>query len=215
MTASLVRSTPPAGPAVSGAIDFAPDMLVVRDIDLSDPAGDRPVSRFSDETWILDPAGSGPTNRCSVHFASTPVQFRDSLKQLVWCAANVDTPMNDYSTRTNVPPRLAIGSVVTFVHQSWRPFLKWLDEQHIGSISDVDADDLAAYRAHVAQQPTSAFSKDMSMGGLWRMWRYAPLLPPEDRLMQPPWEGADPDDFDDWDSRRPHRSENRTPPDRS
>ena len=50
------------------------------------------------------------------------------------------------------------------------------------------------------------------MGGLWRMWRYAPLLPPEDRLMKPPWEGADPDDFDDWDSRQPHRSENRTLP---
>ena len=212
MTASLVRSTPPAGPAASGAIDFARDMLVVRDIDLSDPASDRPVSRFSDETWILDPAGSGPLHLCSVYFGSTPVQFQGPLRRLVWCAVNVDTTMDDLSRRPNVPPRLAIRSVVKFVHISWRPFLKWLAEQHISSISDADTDDLIAYREHVAQQPTSALSKDLSMGGLWRMWRYAPCLPPEDRLMQPPWEGADPDDFDDWDSRRPHCSENRTRP---
>ena len=209
MTA-LVRSTPPAGSAASGAIDFSPDMLVVRDIDLSDPDGR--VSRFSDETWNLDPAGSGSTAYSGVYFGSTPVQFQDSLKRLVWCAANVDTPIDGLSARPNVPPRLAIRSIVAFVHQSWRPFLKWLDEQHIGSVSDVDADDLVAWREHVAQQPTSALSKDMSMGGLWRMWRYAPCLPPDDRLMQPPWEGADPDDFDDWDSRQPHRSENRTHP---
>ena len=135
MTASLVRSTPPAGSAATGAIDFAPDMLVVRDIDPSDPASDRRVSRFSDETWNLDPAGSAPTHRCSVYFGSTPTSFQDSLKRLVWCAVNVDTPMDDLSRRPNVPPRLAIGSVVAFVHTGWRPFLKWLDEQHIGSIS--------------------------------------------------------------------------------
>lgn len=213
MTASLVRSAPPAGPAAAaGAIDFERDMLVVRDIDLPDPAGDGPVSRFSDETWNLDPAGSAAAAYSSVYFGSTPAQFQDSLKRLVWCAVNVDTPMDDLSRRINVPPRLAIRSVVAFVYHSWRPFLKWLAEQHIASISEVDADDLIAYRAHVAQQPASAFSKDMCMGGLWRMWRYAPLLPLGDRLMRPPWEGADPDDFADWDSRRPRNSENRTLP---
>ena len=210
MTASLVRSAPPAGLAATGAIDFAPDMLVVRDIDLSNT--DRQVSRFSDETWILDPAGSTPTHRSSVYFGSAPVRFQDSLKRLVWCAVNLDTPIDGLSQRPKAPPRLAIGSIGTFVHGGWRPFLEWLDEQHIGSISDVDAADLVAYRAHVAQQPTSVLSKDMRMGGLWRMWQYAPCLPPEDRLMQPPWEGADPDDFDDWDRRRPHHPENRTHP---
>ena len=213
MTAAPARSAPPAGPTASGAIDFAPDMLVVREFDPADPAIDGRASRFSDETWNLDPAGSMSTHLCSVYFGSTPPAFRDTLKRLVWCAVNIDTPMDDLSHRPKMPPRrLALRSIISFVHQSWRPWLTWLAEQGVAAVSDADADVLIAFRAHVAQQPTSAISKDMCMGGLWRMWRYAPLLPLEDRLMQPPWEGADPDDFDDWDRRRPLRPENLTVP---
>ena len=56
-----------------GVIDFAPDMLVVPDIDVSDPANDRHVSRFGDESWFLYPAGpqaDGPHH--ASHFGSSP-----------------------------------------------------------------------------------------------------------------------------------------------
>ena len=114
----------------------------------------------------------------------------------------------------NTPPRLATGSIGSFLASSWRPFARWLSEQGIDSISDADADVLTAYREHVAQQPSSAQSKNMRMWGMWRMWRYAPYLPAGDRLMQPPWEAAaaDPDDIDRWDSRPAWRGENRTHP---
>ena len=196
-----------------GVIDFAPDMLVVPDIDVSDPANDRHVSRFCDESWFLYPAARKPTARTTVHFGSSPPQFRDALKRLVYCAVNLDTPMDDLEHRPRTVLRLSVGSVENCYINSWRPFVRWLAEQEIGSISEADADVLTNYREHVAELAISPASKDTRMWGLWRMWRYAPCLPAGDRLMQPPWEAADhEEDISDWDSPRESVSENRTPP---
>ena len=194
-------------------IEFAPDMLVVRDIDISDPANDGSVSRFSDETWYLSPAARKPTSRTRVYFGSSPSQFRDALKRLVYCAVNLDTPMGEVGRPPGTVVRLSPGTVDDSFVSSWRPFVRWLAEQGIGSISEADADVLINYREHVAELPISLAYKDRRMLGLWRMWRYAPCLPAGDRLMQPPWEDADyEDDISGWDSRRESRSENRTRP---
>ena len=141
------------------------------------PANDGRISQFRDDTWHLSPAARKPTAHTSVYFGSTPEPFRDALKRLVWCAVNIDTPMD--IRPPNTPPRLAAGSLPAFLRESWRPFVRWLAEQGIDSISEADADILAAYREHVVEQPISPHSKDMrmSMSGLWRMWRYAPYLP--------------------------------------
>ena len=196
-----------------GVIDFAPDMLVVRDVDVSDPANDGRVSRFSEESWFLYPAARKPTARTSVSFGSSPPEFRDALKRLVYCAVNLDTPMGELGRPPHTVLRLSVSSVAGHLTGSWRPFVRWLAEQGIGSISEADADVLTNYREHVAELPISPKSKDLRMLGLWRMWRYAPCLPAGDRLMQPPWEVADhEDDISDWDSPRESRSENRTPP---
>ena len=109
--------------------------------------------------------------------------------------------------------RLSVGSVASHLRSSWRPFVRWLAEQGIGSISEADAAVLTNYREHVAGLAISPASKDVRMLGLWRMWRYAPCLPAGDRLMQPPWEAADhEDDISNWGSPRESRFENRTPP---
>ena len=196
-----------------GIIEFAPDMLVLRDIDVSEPANDRSVSRFSDESWCLFPAARKPTSRTSVYFGSSPSQFRDSLKRLVYCAVNLDTPMGQVGRPPKTVVRLSAGGVGTLFINSWRPFVRWLVEQKIGSISEADTDTLIKYRQHVAELPNSPKSKNERMLGLWRMWRYAPYLPAGDRLIQPPWEDADyEDDISGWDSPRESRSENRTRP---
>ena len=196
-----------------GIIEFAPDMLVLRDIDISDPANDGNVSRFSDETWYLYPAARKPTSRTSVYFGSSPSRFRDALKRLAYCAVNLDTPMDELERPPGMVARLSVGSVNHFFRISWRPFVRWLAEQEIGSVSEVDAAVLFNYREHVAELPISPASKDMRMWGLWRMWRYAPYLPAGDRLMQPPWEAADYEDATSgWDRPRQAISENRTRP---
>ena len=196
-----------------GVIDFAPDMLVIPNIDVLDPKNDRHVSRFDEESWLLYPAARKPTARTTVHFGSSPPQFRDSLKRLVYCAVNLNTPMDDLDHRPHTVLRLSVGSVDAYLTNSWRPFVRWLAEQEIGSISEADAGVLTNYRKHVARLAISPASKDTRMWGLWRMWRYAPCLPAGDRLMQPPWEAADhEDDISDWDSPRESVSENRTPP---
>ena len=41
-----------------GVIDFAPDMLVIPNIDVLDPKNDRHVSRFGEESWL--PLSGGP-----------------------------------------------------------------------------------------------------------------------------------------------------------
>ena len=196
-----------------GVIDFAPDMLVVPDIDVSDPANRGRASRFCDESWFLYPAARKPTARTSVYFGSSPPEFRDALKRLVYCAVNLDTPMDEFGRPPGTVLRPSVSSVATHFKNSWRPFVRWLAEQGIGSISEADAAVLTNYRNHVAELAISPASKDVRMWGLWRMWRYAPCLPAGDRLMQPPWEAADhEDDISDWDSPRESRSENRTPP---
>ena len=196
-----------------GVIDFAPDMLVVRDVDVSGPANEGRVSRFSEESWFLYPAAHKPTARTSVYFGSSPPEFRDALKRLVYCAVNLDTPMDELGRPPHTVLRLSVSSVAGHLTSSWRPFVRWLAEQGIGSISEADADMLTNYREHVAELPISPKSKDLRMLGLWRMWRYAPCLPAGDRLMQPPWEAANHEnDISDWDSPRESRSENRTPP---
>ena len=196
-----------------GGVDFTPDMLVVRDIDVSDPANDGRVSRFSNESWCLYPAARKPTARTRVYFGSSPPQFRDALKRLVCCAVNLDTPMDDFGRPPRTVLRLSVSSVQIYFTKSWRPFVRWLTEQGIGSISEVDAAVLTNYREHVAGLAISPASKNLRMWGLWRMWRYAPCLPVGDRLMQPPWEAADhEDDTGDWDSQRESVSENRTRP---
>ena len=99
----------------SGVIDFAPDMLVVPDIDVSDPANDGRVSRFSDESWFLYPAARKPTARTTVHFGRSPPEFRDALKRLVYCAVNLDTPMDDLEHRPRTVLRLSVGSVDAYL----------------------------------------------------------------------------------------------------
>ena len=131
----------------------------------------------------------------------------------MYCAVNLDTPMDELGRPPHTVLRLSASSVAGHLTGSWRPFVRWLAEQGIGSISEADADVLTNYREQVAELPISPKSKDLRMLGLWRMWRYAPCLPAEDRLMQPPWEAADyEDDISDWDSPRESRSENRTLP---
>ena len=194
-------------------IEFAPEMLVLRDIDVSDPANDGSVSRFSDETWYLYPAARKPTSRTSVYFGSSPSQFRDALKRLVYCAVNLDTPTGEVGRPPRMVVRLSVGTVYTLFSDSWRPFVRWLAEQEIGSISEANADVLINYRQHVAELPISPRSKNDRMLGFWRMWRNAPYLPAGDRLMQPPWEAADyEDDISGWDSPRQSIPENRTRP---
>ena len=143
-----------------------------------------------------------------------PPEFRDALKRLVYCAVNLDTPMGEFGQPAHTALRLSAGSVKTYFSVSWRPFVKWLAEQGIGSISDADADVLNDYRAHVDGLAISPNRRKSRMWGLWRMWRYAPILPTEDRLVQPPWTTIDyDDDHGDWgSSQRVAASENLTPP---
>ena len=91
-------------------IEFAPDMLVLRDIDVSDPANDGRVSRFSDESWCLYPAARKPTARTRVFFGSSPSQFRDALKRLVYCVVNLDTPMDELERPPHTVVRLSVSS---------------------------------------------------------------------------------------------------------
>ena len=206
----LARST--AQHETPEIIEYKPDMPVLHDIDVSDPANDGHVSRFSDESWYLYPAARKPTSRTSIYFGSCPSQFRDALKRLVYCAVNLDTPMGEVGRPPGTVVRLSVASVDNYFVNSWRPFVRWLAEQEINSISEADADVLINYRKYVAQLPILPTSKDPRMVGLWRMWRYAPYLPAGDRLMQPPWEVAGyEDDISGW-GPRDSRSENRTRP---
>lgn len=182
---SLARRTEPQ--EVPGLIDFSPDMPVLRDIEVPDAADGRSVSRFGDDSWDLAPAALKPTSRCRVYFGSTPPQFRDALKRLVYCATNFDASMDGVERPARFMRRLAVSSVKEHFNSGWRPLALWLEGQNIGSISEADAAVLSEYREYVELLSTSPHMRNRRIQSLWRMWQYAPYLPVADRLAQPPW----------------------------
>ena len=122
----------------AAAIDFAPDMLVVRDIDVADPANVGHVSVFKDNAWCLHPASGKPTDRSGASFRNSPEQFKMALKRLVWVALNLGTPLETLERPTTAAKLIKPGTVSTYFTGGWQPFFRWLAGRKIKSMDEVD-----------------------------------------------------------------------------
>ena len=178
-------------PTGAAAIDFAPDMLVVSDIDVADPANVGHVSVFKDNAWCLHPASGKPTDRSRASFGNSPKQFKMALKRLVWVALNVGTPVETLERATTAAKLIKPGTVSTYFTGGWQPFFRWLAARKIKSMHEVDDVVLNAYEEHVASLGLKVATKRARLRAVTWMWLYAPYLPPEDRIGMPPWEAAD------------------------
>lgn len=178
-------------PADAAPIDFAPDMLVVRDIDVTDPANAGHVSVFKDDGWCLHPASGKPTDRSRASFKNSPEQFKMALKRLVWVALNIGAPLETLGRPTTAARLIKPGTVSSYFKDGWQPFFRWLASRKIKSMDEVDDVVLNAYAEHVAVLDLKPETKRARRRAVTWMWLYAPYLPPEDRIGIPPWEAAD------------------------
>ena len=200
-------------PADAAVIDFAPDMLVVSDIDVADPVNAGHVSLFKDDAWCLHPASGKPTDRTSVNFTERPPQFKLAMKRLVWVALNLDTRFETLEVHTTASKRLKPGSISTYFTGGWQPFFRWLTGQKIKALSEVDDDVLNAYVNHVAALDLEPVTQGIRLRAVERMWLCAPYLLPVDRIGMPPWAAADAEyAINDLFGARKARIENSTEP---
>lgn len=187
-------SSHPAAPLPSGSGDeFPPDLPVIADPELRSAA--TKVSVFSDDTWDVGPlAGKTTLQSLTIPFRSTPEEYRDTIKRIVWCTANLETPLDLLERPTATRTRVSVGTVQNVLAVGFRPFVIWLTEQGVHCLSDVDDQLLQEYAQHVASSG-SRDRKGQRLFGVTRIWLLAPYLPEQDRLIQPPWERDGLDDL--------------------
>lgn len=144
---------------------------------------------FSEDYWELHLiAGKSTGSKSAISFASCPAMFKDVMKRLVWCAINIEAPVYMLERPTAARTRLTVGSIVSNFEVETRPFTQWLDTNGFTSLKTLTAKDIQRYADEVCQSSISRANKARRLFGLTRIWLFAPYLPEDDRLMQPPWE---------------------------
>lgn len=167
---------------------------VVADAELR--AGAHKESLFADDVWDLQPlAGKTTLQASTLNFTSSPEQFRDTLKRIVWCTANLITPIDMLERPTAIRTRISAGSVRHIFAVGFRTFARWLDDQGVPRFADVDEHLLDSYARHIATSNLSRAMKGQRLFGVTRIWLLAPYLPESDRIPQPPWERDGLDDL--------------------
>ena len=195
-------------------IEITPDTLVVRNVDVLNPQNAGHLSTFQDDSWCIHLAAEKPTAHVTVSFEEVPSRYRDSLKLAVYVATNFETSFDAIEHSDNkMQSRIKPGTVRTNYAMGWRPFAMWLEEEGGLPLCDVDTDLLNEYFDDVIGLDLTPDEKGLRLWSVTRLWLYAPYLPVQDQLVQPPWEapGARAEVRDQLGPREP-RTENRTRP---
>lgn len=168
------------------------------------------ISIFSDDIWNVYQGSGKPTvEHRTISFANDTGEFKDTLKRIVWCSLNMETPI-ELLTRPNAArSRLTIGSVGSILLSDIRPFVLWLEVNGFTCMSDVTTEDLRRYSEELSLSSKSRANKARKLFGPTRIWLLAPYLPIEERLVQPPWEN---EGLNDLLGPAKWSGENKTPP---
>lgn len=178
----------------SSVVQLRADEPVVADASLRGDT-DR-TSVFADNMWELQPLADKTTMQAStINFTSSPNRFRDPLKRIVWCSANLTTPVDLLECPTAIRTKISAGSLRHIFAAGFRPFARWLDDQGLQQFADVDEPLLASCANHVGTSTHSRGVKAQRLFGVTRIWLLAPYLPESDRIPQPPWERDGLDDL--------------------
>jgi len=174
---------------VASIILWRPDMPVLDNRSDNDGSAIECSSIFSCDSWDLCYSGGKPTlTRRTISFARCTRDFKDTLKRIVWCMLNVETPIHLIERPNSARTRLSIGSAASHYDAELRPFVAWVAENGFACISDLTTEDIRRYGEEISQSSISRNEKARRLWGATRFWLYAPYLPHEDRLIQPPWE---------------------------
>ena len=146
-------------------------------------------SCFGDDSWSLHEVSGKPTvSLRTLAFHKYPSDWKETAKRIAWCMLNIDAPVTLVNRPNAMRSRLSPSSVVSHMTVEIKPFIDWLSEQKIHSLSDVTERSLKKYGDQVSSAPISRDYKGRRLWGPTRFWLYAPYLPEAEQLTQPPWE---------------------------
>jgi hypothetical protein len=156
------------------------------------------IPRFGQLRWQLAALEHGQSGRTlAVNWETFPALLRTGFMRAGWAVINIPTPAvllrrPGSSTRA----QLSAGSLQrTF--RAWRFFASWLSGREVCHLHQADRSVLQDYPQALRQRGLTPAAAAIEMFAVSRLWAYAPLLLPADRIATPPWDGpgAEPGDF--------------------
>lgn len=146
-------------------------------------------SVFQDDSWLLHEIVGKPTaTKRTIPFVQFPGAWKDVAKRIAWCMLNIEAPVTLIQRTNSTRTRLSPGSVASHVQAEIWPFIRWLNERDFQNLLEISEQTLRQYGSDVASSNLSRAYKARRLWGPTRFWLYAPYLPINDRLSQPPWE---------------------------
>ncbi|MGH3180340.1 MAG: hypothetical protein ACRDOE_00295 [Streptosporangiaceae bacterium] len=156
------------------------------------------VARFGDLRWqlaALDHSASGRSQ--AVNWEAFPVSQRAGFMRAGWAVINLPTPeVLLHRSGSSTRPRLSPGSLKrTF--SAWRGFAQWLAQHQVTRLDQVGRSLLEKYPQFLSERGLTHGPVTTEMFAITRLWAYAPVLLPADRITMPPWDepGAGAGDF--------------------
>ncbi|MFG3227606.1 integrase [Kitasatospora sp. NPDC048194] len=187
-------------------MSLAPDLLVVPpsangfivDPDTVPEQRRALLSRYGDEKWSLLALTQNPSATDDlIQWAWFPEVFREPFRFAAWTMINYPLPDIDMIRHgAAMRSKLSAGRVLSTVNQ-WSIFARWLTEHGITTLARVTAEDLIDFAAHLDKVRGLARNTVTShLIALSRLHYYGRLyLPPQDRLVEPPWLSEGLDDY--------------------
>lgn len=168
-------------------VEPAPNSRVIVRADLPISLDSQP--RYRDQVWDLrELAGRAGVNAAVVDFANVTPEFLELSKRLVWSWINNETALELLNRKTAARQRMAAATIASLFNQDVIPWLRWLSDRRVTSLSEVDREVLAAYAEEVAGNGLSRERQARMLFSITRVWLHSPYLPVPDRLVMPPWE---------------------------
>lgn len=159
------------------------------------------IVRYDAPSWPVTFTSDAPSiNERTWHWSTFPEPLREQMRLAAWTMLNHPVPdphLRPARIRRGTPMRARLSELRTFYTGTyWRLFAHWLAGQGVISLGDVTADTLADYCRYLSSQRRVARATAINqLNGISRLHAYAPLLPVELRIAEPPWETEGLDDY--------------------
>lgn len=166
---------------VIAGVPLSPDTLVIQSRPVRDGTDPRRLPRFGDARWDLSACNDDCHSASqAVHWSAYPAATRESIKQYLFALVNVvEDPPFVFKSNGRAPSIKTIWSDLVGL----RSFLKWVDAQHISSLSAVTVDDLNNYVLYIQDYPDKSPNwRRRALVAVQRLHAYRDELPTACRL---------------------------------
>jgi integrase len=126
------------------------------------------TSRFSDDIWTLTPAVHQVHKRqISLHFLDVPIQFRQTVKELIFALLVIDLPPGHKEIRV-----ITIYARFLQINQ----FLVWVDQRGGMKLNSLTSQDLLDFQMHIKSERNSRGNDLVKLASVRLLWQFRSKL---------------------------------------